>query len=260
MPMELEIILLIFVTAILQTLEASSYSCPISRATVQVVDDCPDTEDKWKEAAARKNCEAYASQCDEPDRLLYHCVINTDISQTLEVCAYAQNIVLGHCTEYSSIGNLIQPHLDTNCLLFTVKRCPQFYRSDEAYKYPGCYNLTKTANSTTEIPDTLLSTFKNEDRIGTPLGLIIPIIIISVLICASLLIYFRHKRNKNKDEIPVKARDEKISPNGMDPEKDIDPYKNESESLQLKETYTEEDDAPERNETEIILTMKTAKE
>lgn len=62
---------------------------------MQVVEDCPDTEDKWREAAARKNCTAYASQCDEPKNLVYHCVINTDISQTLEVCAYAQNIVLG---------------------------------------------------------------------------------------------------------------------------------------------------------------------
>lgn len=206
--MELDIILLIFVTAILQTLEASSYSCPISRATMQVVDDCPDTEDKWRKAAARKNCTAYASQCDEPERLVYHCVINTDISQTLEVCAYAQNILLGHCTEYSSLGNLIQSHLGANCLLFTVKQCPQVYRSDEAYKYPGCYNLTKTKNLTTDMPDTLLNTSKNEDRIGIPLGLIIPFIIIPVLICTSVLIYVRFKRNKNKD-LPVKAANDR---------------------------------------------------
>lgn len=76
-------------------MQASSDSCHISRATVQIVTDCPNSEVKWKQAAARKNCEAYASQCSEPERLEYHCVINPFINETLEVCAYAQNIVIG---------------------------------------------------------------------------------------------------------------------------------------------------------------------
>lgn len=62
---------------------------------MKVVDDCPDTEEKWREAAARKNCSAYANQCDEPDRLVYHCVINDFVNETLEVCAYSRIIVLG---------------------------------------------------------------------------------------------------------------------------------------------------------------------
>lgn len=61
---------------------------------------CPDTEAKWKEAAARKNCAAYASQCSEPDRLVYHCVISTYVNQTLEVCAYAQNVLDGKIINY----------------------------------------------------------------------------------------------------------------------------------------------------------------
>lgn len=62
---------------------------------MEIVDDCPANEEKWKEASARKKCAAYASQCDEPERLVYHCVINTYVNQTLEGCAYAQNIVSG---------------------------------------------------------------------------------------------------------------------------------------------------------------------
>lgn len=62
---------------------------------MEVVDDCPDTKEKWREASARKNCSAYASQCDEPDRLVYHCVINVFVNETLEVCAYSRIIVLG---------------------------------------------------------------------------------------------------------------------------------------------------------------------
>lgn len=72
-----------------------SGSCPVSRLTVQAVDDCPDSEEEWRKAAERKNCSAYASQCDEPERFVYHCVINSFVNETLEVCAYSRIIVLG---------------------------------------------------------------------------------------------------------------------------------------------------------------------
>lgn len=62
---------------------------------MEIVDNCPDSKDKWREAAARKNCTAYANQCDDPQRLDYHCVINTFVNVTLEVCAYGKTIHLG---------------------------------------------------------------------------------------------------------------------------------------------------------------------
>lgn len=128
------------------TLEASD-SCFISRKTVQKVENCPDSKEKWEKAASRKNCSAYASQCDEPERLVYHCVISSFINETLEVCAYAQNIVLGHCTDYSISGNLIKQNSRTNCRVFETKPCPVFYLSTDAYKYPGCYKLTKRSTT-----------------------------------------------------------------------------------------------------------------
>lgn len=128
---------------------SSVYSCPISPLTVQEVENCPDSKEKWQEAAARKNCAAYASQCDEPERLVYHCVINSFINATLEVCAYAQFIVFGHCTDYSISGNLIKQNWGTNCEVFETKPCPNVYRSTEAYKYPGCYELTKNSKRST---------------------------------------------------------------------------------------------------------------
>lgn len=75
--------------------EAYEESCPISRKTVQIVDDCPDSLEKWKKSAERKNCAAFAIQCSGPQKLQYHCVINPFVNETIEVCAYAQNIVLG---------------------------------------------------------------------------------------------------------------------------------------------------------------------
>lgn len=104
-----------------------------------------------------KKCEDYAIFCDEPKRLKYHCVISSFINETLEVCAYTQNIVLGHCTDYSISGNLIKQNRRTNCKAFESKPCPLFYFSTEAYKYPGCYELTKRSKKQTPIHLTVLS-------------------------------------------------------------------------------------------------------
>lgn len=98
-----------------KTLQARSDSCHISRSTVEIVEDCPNNEEQWKEAAIRKNCAAYASQCSDPERLEYHCVINPFMNQTLEVCAYAQNIVLG---KFFFTIDLIQ--IGTNLEIYVV--------------------------------------------------------------------------------------------------------------------------------------------
>lgn len=76
-------------------MKANSDSCPISSATVQTVIDCPVTEEGWRKAAERKNCSAYADQCSQPDKLVYHCVINPFVNETIEVCVYKKIIVFG---------------------------------------------------------------------------------------------------------------------------------------------------------------------
>lgn len=137
---------------VFKTSVAGSDSCEISRFTVQIVKDCPDSEDKLMEAAKRKNCAAHASQCSEPEKFLYHCVINEYVNQTLEVCAYAQNIISGQCTSYSISGNLIQQNPRTNCASYPQNPCPTFYRSNMAYLYPGCYERTKQSTTATYTP------------------------------------------------------------------------------------------------------------
>ncbi|XP_052710643.1 uncharacterized protein LOC128185013 [Crassostrea angulata] len=140
--------------------KANGESCPISTKTVQVVEDCPDSLEKWNRAAERKNCTAFATQCDEPKKLQYHCVINTFVNETIEVCAYAQNIVHGHCSEYSISGNMVQRNSRAKCSMFKNSPCPVFYLSTEAYKYPGCYEQTKKGNS---LMDTRLLINKTDD-------------------------------------------------------------------------------------------------
>lgn len=94
-PLSLHCSITFIFSPLSQTLEASNDACDISRSTIQIVKNCPESEEKWREAAARKSCAAYANQCSDPKRLVYHCLLNEYINQTLEVCAYAQNIVLG---------------------------------------------------------------------------------------------------------------------------------------------------------------------
>lgn len=71
------------------------YSCEDSKLTVEIVKECPNSEKEWKKAAARKNCEEYARRCDQRNDFVYHCVINTYVNETLEVCAYKQYISEG---------------------------------------------------------------------------------------------------------------------------------------------------------------------
>lgn len=74
---------------------AGSNSCEVTKSTIQIVDNCPNSEEKWREAAAKKNCSAYANQCSEPNKFVYHCVINEYVTEILEVCAYSRYIFLG---------------------------------------------------------------------------------------------------------------------------------------------------------------------
>lgn len=194
-----------------KTTVALSNSCEVTRSTVQVVEDCPDSEEKWEEAAARKNCSVYSSQCSEPRRLVYHCVINPYVNQTLEVCAYAQNIVSGHCTSYYSSGNLILKNLRTNCSAFKEKSCPPFYRSDKAYNYPGCYELTKKSTTVAHITENIFalttppSSGSSNTYLNMPVkeGLMditeiagVTVGILAMIIIIFVLIYFGRKKGK----------------------------------------------------------------
>ncbi|XP_062600195.1 uncharacterized protein LOC134261815 [Saccostrea cucullata] len=150
---------------ILKEVKCNSVSCPVSRQTMDIVPNCPTSESEWNKASQRKNCSAFASQCSEPNKLVCHCVINPFVNQTLEVCAYGMYIVLGYCTEYSYSGNIVQQNYDTDCSQFTQNPCPSGYHSTEAYKYPGCYELTK--KSTVQNATTVASVPTSDTNVPT---------------------------------------------------------------------------------------------
>lgn len=74
---------------------------------------------EWGELEGSYRKEELLSIC-QPERLLYHCVINEYVNQTLEVCAFVQNIVLGRmlimvCLFFSpAISNFITVSLSVS--------------------------------------------------------------------------------------------------------------------------------------------------
>ncbi|XP_062587662.1 uncharacterized protein LOC134249316 isoform X2 [Saccostrea cucullata] len=227
---------------ILKEVKSNSDACPVSRQTMAIVPNCPTSESEWQKASQRKNCSAFASQCTEPDKLLYHCVINPFVNQTLEVCAYGMYIHLGYCTEYSYSGNIIQQNYDTDCSKFTQSlACPSGYHSTEAYKYPGCYELTKksTVQNPTTAPsvptsDTYVPTqnvsmveesdMENVKDIKLELIIGITIGVILVLLAGTAVVIFVLKRRPAKSEklnltVKVEENDLLMKENGKTEER-----------------------------------------
>nr|XP_022287253.1 uncharacterized protein LOC111099993 isoform X2 [Crassostrea virginica] len=136
---------------------ALSLSCPISLDTADMTQSCPKTSEEWMRAAERKNCSSFDQFCGEASKLEYHCVINPSVDQLIEVCAYPKNILLGYCTEYDRGGNIVQGNSRTNCTAFIQSPCPVYYRSNEAYKYPACYDLAKSVSTESNIRSISLS-------------------------------------------------------------------------------------------------------
>lgn len=83
-----------FILFILKIVTAKNDSCSVSRNVYKSVQSCPETETELIEAASKMNCSSFARQCGEPERLMYHCVINPS-GGLVEVCAYNQSIVHG---------------------------------------------------------------------------------------------------------------------------------------------------------------------
>lgn len=119
----------------------SGKTCILSLQSLQKVDQCPRNALEWDARAALFNCSSINQTCVPPDMFLYHCVLNADGSELLEVCAPLRFIHGQKCTEFDSGGPIIQESANT-CGNATVP-CPQVYNSKEAFKYQSCYDRVK---------------------------------------------------------------------------------------------------------------------
>ncbi|XP_052691865.1 uncharacterized protein LOC128169854 [Crassostrea angulata] len=90
------------------------------------------------------NCGSIQQECSkalglDPKRYLfqYHCLMNSWMNATVEVCALNRSI-LGYCAEFNTDGALIQENYNADCRKYDPP-CPKIYNSAEAYKYQSCY-------------------------------------------------------------------------------------------------------------------------
>lgn len=131
--------------------------CEESAMTVRYVERCPEDLKSWENAAKNMNCESIRHNCSltllskGQHFFQYHCVINTFINATLEVCA-PNRFILGYCTEYNLMGRVIQENYNADCTKH-YPPCPAFYDSAEAYKYQTCYDLVRKNRRNTEFMD-----------------------------------------------------------------------------------------------------------
>lgn len=75
----------------LQKFEITS-QCPESIATVHYVNSCPQSAEKWAEAAERLKCHSISTNC---TTFVYHCVMNPYKTRLIEVCA-PKKLILGN--------------------------------------------------------------------------------------------------------------------------------------------------------------------
>lgn len=65
--------------------------CPESTTTVHYVNSCPQSAEKWTEAAKRLNCQSISTNC---TNFVYHCVMDHYRTTLIEVCA-PKKLILG---------------------------------------------------------------------------------------------------------------------------------------------------------------------
>lgn len=66
--------------------------CSKSRDTVLRVSECPKNEMEWKARARLINCSSVPQACVEPKDFQYHCVLNENATEMIEVCASTKTI------------------------------------------------------------------------------------------------------------------------------------------------------------------------
>lgn len=97
--------------------------CPESVPTVSVVPRCPSNAKEWVSAAKQKSCNELGriQTCTNPAKFVYHCVLNKQATQLLEVCAptwfltgkykhfpYIMNSIINNLQSYVNINIFIK--------------------------------------------------------------------------------------------------------------------------------------------------------
>lgn len=69
---------------------ADPSECPESKTTIKFVNSCPLSSKEWAIAASKMNCQNIENTCSS---FVYHCVMNSNMTRMIEVCAPVTNIL-----------------------------------------------------------------------------------------------------------------------------------------------------------------------
>ncbi|XP_062622069.1 uncharacterized protein LOC134283567 [Saccostrea cucullata] len=105
---------------------------------VKRVKKCPSNKQEWERAVKKSRCELMSRSYENIYN--YHCLKDEWLDNCIEVCA-PSIVIIGHCPEYNTVGDLIQENFLLDCTKFTVP-CPKVYNSTDIYKYQECYEIT----------------------------------------------------------------------------------------------------------------------
>nr|XP_022291646.1 uncharacterized protein LOC111102979 [Crassostrea virginica]XP_022291647.1 uncharacterized protein LOC111102979 [Crassostrea virginica]XP_022291648.1 uncharacterized protein LOC111102979 [Crassostrea virginica] len=180
-------------------------SCPASLSTVVDVERCPRNELEWKTRAKLYNCRSINQSCVDPEYFEYHCVLNTNGTRLLELCAPPANIYASSCAEFNFYGNLIQES-SISCSDAFVP-CQNVYRSTEAYKYQSCYDIVhhvdiKGDQFNQHSTNSSGSTDNVEDKVHLNLGLFVAIAFGCFVLgaCSAMMLIFLRNMRRHSTE------------------------------------------------------------
>ncbi|XP_056016897.1 uncharacterized protein LOC130053578 [Ostrea edulis] len=123
--------------------------CFSSIPTLSVVSVCPKNRKEWIAASDRKHCSCILQNCTRSGNFQYHCLVNTNADGLVEVCLPVRRIVGQYCSFYDDKKIRAENHYHLPCKEHDVV-CPEFYQSNEAYKYQECYKTVTTGDTSTE--------------------------------------------------------------------------------------------------------------
>ncbi|XP_061168339.1 uncharacterized protein LOC133177297 [Saccostrea echinata] len=117
----------------LKNVKVAGRNCPMATTTIKYVPHCPMNKADWETAATKKNCSNMKQNCVRKEDFQYHCVVNSWINATMEVCSPTW-YCMGFCAEFNIRGERIQDNFNAPCTSLT-NPCPARYLSSESYLY-----------------------------------------------------------------------------------------------------------------------------
>lgn len=179
--------LLAIISILILLQRVGSMPCPLSQTFVQYVNQCPRNSLEWNERSAIYNCSSVNQTCVKNDMFVYHCVLNSNGTMLIEVCAPLKKIYGQNCAEFDSTGNIIQEN-SNNCSNAIVP-CPRTYISTDAFKYQSCYDNVKKKTKPASKNETkhIIYKFVTNGAFTNIQFIAVPIVFV-ILMCTSIII------------------------------------------------------------------------